>query len=181
MKRDRRLLATVCGAVAAAALLLGSWVALIAALAWAPLAPEKRDALLDLLGSSLPAVVVASLVILGLVAVVVPPLYRRWVAAPARLLEQARVLAAGEVQRELDAGYGSADVRGLAQVIDTLVRQRTELRGNLAAKIHEASRNVEQERSRLAALMSELTQSVIVAAPRSVSGAVKDSDARGWH
>jgi DNA polymerase-3 subunit epsilon len=81
---------------------------------------------------------------------------------PARLLEQARVLAAGDVQRELDASDGSADVRGLAQVIDALVRQRTQLRGDIAAQVEEASRNVEQERSRLAALMSELTQSVVV-------------------
>jgi DNA polymerase III subunit epsilon len=160
VKRDRRLLATVCGAVAVVALLLAIWVALIAVMA--PLAPGKRDVLFDLLGPTLPAAFLALLVILGLVAAAVPPIYRRWVAAPARLLEQARVLAAGEVQRELDASDGNADVRGLAQVIDALVRQRAELRGDIAAKIQEASRNVEQERSRLAALMSELTQSVVV-------------------
>ena len=132
------------------------------ALAWTPLAPGQRDALFDLLGPSLPAAVVALLVILGLVAAAVPPLYRRWVGAPARLLEQARVLAAGEVQRELEPSSGNADVRGLAQVIGELVRQRAQLRGDIAAQVEEASRNVEQERSRLAALMSELTQSVVV-------------------
>ena len=126
---------------------------------------------------------VALLVILGLVAAAVPPLYRRWVGAPARLLEQARVLAAGEAQRELEPGSGSADVRGLAQVIDGLVRQRAQLRGDIAAQVEEASRNIEQERSRLAALMSELTQSVVVcnldgrvllSRARAVSNAVSD-------
>jgi DNA polymerase III subunit epsilon len=160
VKLDGRLLATVCGAVAVTALLVVIWVALIAVLA--PLAPGKRDALFDLLGQSLPAAVLALLVILALVAAAVPPMYRRWVAAPARLLEQARVLVAGDVQRELDASDGNADVRGLAQVIDALVRQRAQLRGDMAAKVEEASRSVEQERSRLAALMSELTQSVVV-------------------
>jgi DNA polymerase-3 subunit epsilon len=62
----------------------------------------------------------------------------------------------------VDACDGSTDVRGLALVIDELVRQRAQLRGDIAAKVEEASRNVEQERSRLAALMSELTQSVVV-------------------
>ena len=162
MKLDRRLLTTVIGAVAAAALLLLMWVGLIAALAWTPLAPGQRDALFELLGPSLPAAVVALLVILGLVAAAVPPLYRRWVGAPARLLEQARVLAAGEAQRELEPGSGNADIRGLAQVIGELVRQRAQLRGDIAAQVEEASRNIEQERSRLAALMSELTQSVVV-------------------
>jgi DNA polymerase-3 subunit epsilon len=92
VKLDRRLLATVSVAVAAAALLLMMWVAVIAVLAWAPLVPSKRDALFGLLGPSLPAAVLALLVILGLVAAAVPPLYRRWVAAPARLLEQAPVM-----------------------------------------------------------------------------------------
>ncbi len=160
MKLDRRLLTTVIGAVAAAALLLLMWVGLIAVLA--PFAPGQRDALFELLGPSLPAAVVALLVILGLVAAAVPPLYRRWFGAPARLLEQARVLAAGEAQRELEPGSGNADIRGLAQVIGGLVRQRAQLRGDIAAQVEEASRNIEQERSRLAALMSELTQSVVV-------------------
>jgi DNA polymerase-3 subunit epsilon len=162
VKPDRSLLTAVAGAVVAAALLLIAWVGLVAALAWMPLAPGKRDALFDLLVPGLPAAVVALLVILGLVAAAVPPLYRRWVAAPARLLEQARVLVTGDVQRELDASGGNADVRGLANVIVELVRQRAQLRGDVAAQVEEASRNVEQERSRLAALMSELTQSVVV-------------------
>ena len=42
------------------------------------------------------------------------------------------------------------------------MHQRAQLRGDFAAQVKEASRNVEQERSRLAALMSELTQSVVV-------------------
>jgi DNA polymerase-3 subunit epsilon len=162
VKRDRRLLATVVGAVLAAALLLTIWVGLIAALAWAPLTPDKRNSLLELLALSLPAAAVALLVILGLVAAAVPPLYRRWVDAPARLLEQARVLVSGDAQRELEASGGNADVRGLAQVIGELVRQRAQLRGDVAAQVQHASRSVEQERSRLAALMSELTQSVVV-------------------
>jgi DNA polymerase-3 subunit epsilon len=153
---------TVIGAVAAVALLLLTWAGLSAALAWTTLAPGKREALFDLLAASLPAAVVALLVILGLVTAAVPPLYRRWVAAPARLLEQARVLVAGDAQRELDASEGSADVRALAQVVNELVRQRAQLRGDVVAQVQVASRNVEQERNRLAALMSELTQSVVV-------------------
>ncbi|HTN47872.1 MAG TPA: exonuclease domain-containing protein, partial [Burkholderiaceae bacterium] len=162
MSRAGRQLAVVGGAVAATALLVGLWIALVAVLAWVPLPSERRDALFELLGPGLPAAVVALLVILGLVAAAMPPIYRRWIAAPARLLEQARVLAAGDTPRELDAQEASADLRGLAQVVSELARQRAQLRGDIAAQVEEASRNVEQERSRLAALMSELTQSVVV-------------------
>ncbi len=150
------------GAAVAAALLVTLWVVLVAAMAWAPLAPDRLDALLELLVPGLPAAVVALLVIAGLVAAAVPPVYRRWVAAPARLLEESRVVVSGDVQRELDAKDGSADLRGLAQVIVELARQRAQLRSDIAAQVEEASRNVEQERGRLAALMSELNQSVVV-------------------
>lgn len=162
MRVDRKLLAAVCAAVGAAAALPLSWIALVAALAWAPQDPARRDELFGLLGPSVPAAVLALLVLVGLVGIAVPPLYRRWIAAPARLLEQAQVRIAGDVQRELDVSDGSAEVRGLAQAINELVRQRTQLRSDVAAQVEAASRNVAQERNRLAALMSELTQSVIV-------------------
>ena len=57
---------------------------------------------------------------------------------------------------------GSAETRALAEVINQLVRQRSALRADIAAQVQEASRGVEQERNRLAALMAELTQSVVV-------------------
>jgi DNA polymerase III subunit epsilon len=117
VKRDRRLLTTVVGAVVATALLLMLWIGLIAALAWGPLTPGKRDALFDLLVPSLPAAVVALLVILGLVAAAVPPLYRRWVAAPARLLEQARrraTQARGERRQRRRAQPGTGGQRTCA-------------------------------------------------------------------
>jgi DNA polymerase-3 subunit epsilon len=43
-----------------------------------------------------------------------------------------------------------------------LVSQRTRLREDMAQKVAEASQRIDQERGRLAALMSELTQSVVV-------------------
>ena len=46
--------------------------------------------------------------------------------------------------------------------MNALVQQRERLRGEIAERVAEGSRRVEQERSRLAALMSELTQSVVV-------------------
>ncbi|MEW6691155.1 MAG: exonuclease domain-containing protein, partial [Pseudomonadota bacterium] len=58
--------------------------------------------------------------------------------------------------------HGGAEVRELAEVINRLARQRGELRADMAAQVREASRSVEQERNRLAALMAELTQSVVV-------------------
>jgi len=87
--------------------------------------------------------------------------YLRWVVAPSRLAEQARILIAADVGHEI-AADGSAANRAVAAAIGALVRQRDELRADIGRKVAAASRDIEQERSRLAALMSELTQSVVV-------------------
>jgi DNA polymerase-3 subunit epsilon len=124
--------------------------------------------------------------------------HQRWVAAPARLAERARVLVADAATphgaspaatspgsspvAEAAAPPGSsplaadsaerapalrvepaaAGTRALAAVIEALVRQRDALRADMQARVAEASREIERERSRLAALMAELTQSVVV-------------------
>jgi DNA polymerase III subunit epsilon len=88
-------------------------------------------------------------------------LYQRHVAAAPRLLEQAQVRVDGDLPHEI-VPVGSAPLQGLAQSINQLVRQRTQLRQDMALKVAEASQRIDQERGRLAALMSELTQSVVV-------------------
>ena len=88
--------------------------------------------------------------------------YLRWVRAAARLAEDAQTLLATDVQRELTAEGSGAEVRALAGVVNQFATQRSALREDVAEQVRAASRNVEQERNRLAALMAELTQSVVV-------------------
>ena len=82
-------------------------------------------------------------------------------AAAAQLLEQAQVRVDGDLPHPI-APAGSAALQGLAHSLNQLVQQRTQLRDDMAQQVAEASRHIDQERSRLAALMSELTQSVVV-------------------
>jgi DNA polymerase-3 subunit epsilon len=91
-------------------------------------------------------------------------LHRAWKhfgMAPGRLAEQVQVLLQTDGAGELSAG-GSAGSRALATAVGELVKQRDALRADIDAKVREASCEVDQERSRLAALMAELTQSVVV-------------------
>ncbi len=84
-------------------------------------------------------------------------------AAPGRLAEQVQVLLASPEARALEAPAGSsAGSVALAGAVNALAQQRQQLRAEIDLRVAEASREVEQERSRLAALMSELTQSVVV-------------------
>jgi len=87
--------------------------------------------------------------------------YLRSVRAAARLAEDARTLLAADVQRELVVD-GAAEVKALADVVNQFAAQRSALRQDVAEQVRAASLNVEQERNRLAALMAELTQSVVV-------------------
>jgi len=161
MRPDARALRWALAAALGAALLALGWLALGWVLLASTLAPDERATLAGRLTPALPLLVLALLPLGAAAAALAQFGYRRWVAPPARLLEQAQVLLASDVQRDLP-GEGAAELRALAGVVTELARQRAQLRSDIAAQVAEASRGVELERNRLAALMSELTQSVVV-------------------
>ena len=157
MRVDKREVAAALapGLVLALAALAGG------ALFAATLEPTERAALAAMLEPRAALVLLGWLLLAGALGALTRSAYLRWVAASARLAEEARVLLATDAQRELSA-HGSGETQALAIVINQLVQQRGVLRADIAAQVREASRGVEQERNRLAALMAELTQSVVV-------------------
>ncbi|MDR6536687.1 exonuclease domain-containing protein [Variovorax soli] len=132
----------------------------------ATLAPAEREAL----GAMLAPRAALLLLAWAALAIALGVLGRRahavWVRQPARLAEAAQALLAdGDAVRKQPlpaAAACASSARALVDVAERLARQRDALRADIGAKVREAARGIEQERSRLAALMSELTQSVIV-------------------
>ncbi|MDP1650652.1 MAG: 3'-5' exonuclease [Rubrivivax sp.] len=161
MKRDTRLLKALAVSVTATAVVLGLWLAATIALVRSSFTPAQAAAAATLLGPRLALLVTMVVVLAGALMAAAHWVYHHLVAPPARLLEQARVLLETDAETTLQ-GQGNAEVRGLAEAMNVLVRQREQLRSEIAERVAEGSRRVEQERSRLAALMSELTQSVVV-------------------
>ncbi len=157
LRPDRRVLL----ALAALALVMLGWALASGALLMSTLEPAERDTVGALIGSRLPLVGMTLVFALLLAAIGLNALYRHYIVAPARLLDEARILLGTDVQRTLTP-QGAAENRALAEVISGFAEQRARLRADIAQQVREASRSVEQERSRLAALMSELTQSVVV-------------------
>jgi DNA polymerase-3 subunit epsilon len=147
------------------ALAPGALLAILAAAAafglGATLDPPERAAFNAMLASRAGFVLLGWLVLSALLGAALRAAYRHWVVAPARLVEDAQTLLASQVGHEVRAD-GSAQNRALAAAVNALAQQRNELRADIDRKVAEASRDIEQERSRLAALMSELTQSVVV-------------------
>ena len=148
-------------AVAACAGAVLAWLSASAAMLWATLAPAERAQAIDLLGPRGALLLLALMALLAGLGWWVPQAWRRWLLAPAQLLEAARVLVDTDAQRSL-ATDGDAALQGLAGAINTLVAQRAALRSDMALQVATASRGIEQERKRLAALMSELSQAVVV-------------------
>jgi DNA polymerase III subunit epsilon len=146
------------GALGVALVLLAlASVAIVAA----TLDAAERDAVAAVLASRAMLVVMLWLAAFGLAAWVLTRWYGRYVETPERLFEQAQVLLAGTGELTLPA-HASAAQRGLAETVNALARQRTQLQQDVALQVAEASRGVAQERNRLSALMAELTQSVVV-------------------
>lgn len=130
----------------------------------ATLDAAQRDAVAGVLASRAMLVVMLWLAAFALAAWWLARLFERFVEAPARLNEQAQVLltdAAARGLRGLEA-QGSAANRGLAGTLNALAQQRTRFQQDVAEQVAQASHAIEQERSRLSALMAELTQSVLV-------------------
>ncbi|PPE65303.1 3'-5' exonuclease [Caldimonas caldifontis] len=157
MKFDRRFVV----AVLAFAVALLSWGGMSLALVLSTVDDAQRELLRTVLIERSPLVAMAFLVTLGAVVLMLRPVYRRWITAAGRLAEDTQTLIGTGVMREITP-RGSAELRALTTVINELVRQRARLREDMAQQVRQASERIEQERSRLAALMAELTQAVVV-------------------
>jgi DNA polymerase III subunit epsilon len=157
MKRQTRQILVM----AAPGALLGLCGLLIALLAWLGLTEEQRAALVQARESVLAMAAMGWLLASGALALLAQRLFRDHVQALARLDEQTRVLISGQSRQPAD-GSGSSQVRALAQTINDLAAQRNRLQDDVAQQVRQASQDIERERRRLAALMAELQQSVVV-------------------
>ena len=128
---------------------------------WADMDPQERAATLALLKNHWG---IAVLVILGcwaVIALIVQKLYRAYVLAPLSLREQALVMVNANPGLRLQA-MGAPEIKTLVEVVNALAEQRQSLQRDVEEKIREAKASVEAEKNRLAALMSELSESVVV-------------------
>ena len=78
-----------------------------------------------------------------------------------RLAEGVRIIASSNPALRTVA-HGAAEARHLAQAINLLAEQRESAVKNVAVRIAQAHAEIDEERNRLAALMSELAHSVVL-------------------
>ena len=162
MGRDRGRLQAFIGAALAMALALGLFVAGGWVLFSSTLNEGEHQAWRALVEERLALWLLPGLVMVLLAGAAGALAHRRYRASAAQLAEQARVLLTASVPPRVPDPAWPAVWRRLARTIDELAAQREALRADRAEAVAQASRRIEQERRRLAALMSELTQSVVV-------------------
>jgi DNA polymerase III subunit epsilon len=133
----------------------------VAAALWADMDPQEQEATLAILQNHYGIAVLVILTWSVIIGFIVQVLYRAYVLAPLRLREQALVMLNANPRLRLQA-MGAPEIKALAEVVNALAEQRDSLKNDVEEKVKEAKASVEEEKNRLAALMSELSQSVVV-------------------
>lgn len=122
---------------------------------------EARARLVAAIAVLAPVIGFAVVMVVPAGAATVQWLFRTYVRPPLSLAEQVQLIASGNPGHRiaLDAG---GDWSVVTQTLNRLADQRARAQEDLAARVAEASARLEEERNRLAALMSELNEGVLV-------------------
>lgn len=129
---------------------------------WSDLEPAERSAIAAVLTSPrVGLLILFALALAGGLALYVYRLLATTVGPAHRIAEEVRLIAQANPARRI-AEEGAPELRAVAAAVNELADARSRLQGDVAAAVAEAKARVEEERKRLAALISELDQSVLV-------------------
>lgn len=148
-------------AILAACVLVVGVLAVAGIALWRDLSPSEREVLEPILNPRFGLLIMIGLVGAGAAAVLMKPFAEVAFAAPAQLADEVGLIVGTDPARRLKP-LGSPELQRIAESVNQLADQRRSLQEDVEARIGEARRSVEEERNRLAALMSELSQSVVV-------------------
>lgn len=141
-------------------LMTGPFVATVA-LVWLDTASEGRQILIDAVVPHLPLGALMTVVGFAIGMLVLRNLFRQYVQGLLRMAEHLNLMLGANRDFRVKV-EGPPEVQSLAQAANVLASQRDELLKDVAQQIAAAKQSVEEEKNRLATLMSELTQSVVV-------------------
>jgi DNA polymerase-3 subunit epsilon len=130
-------------------------------LVWLDMKEAERNLLTGLLLSRLPVGTMMTLVGFAFGVAVLHKLFKQYVEGLLRMAETLRLML-GANRNFRVAPEGPPEVQQLAQAANDLAQQRDVLMDDVDAQIATAKASVEEEKNRLAALMSELAQAVVV-------------------
>lgn len=130
-------------------------------LVWMEMEESQRVLLEELISPHLPLGAFLTALGFGVGLAVILSLFRQYVQGLLKMREHLRLMVGANRNFRVTL-EGSSEVRQVAQAINDLAQQRDELMADVEAQIVKAKASVEEEKNRLAALMSELAQAVVV-------------------
>ena len=139
-------------------------LALVAALVagvWSNLTPDERDTLRPILEDQAGLAAASALLFAVLVGGGLAILLGRWATPARRLAADARLIATANPQHTIRRD-GAGELGAVAAAVDELAGCYREAREESERAVRQGRAEVEEERNRLAALMTELSQAVLV-------------------
>ena len=130
-------------------------------LVWVDMKEAERETLMQLLMSRLPIGVMMTVFGFAIGVVVLNKLFKQYVEGLLRMAETLRLML-GANRNFRVTPEGPPEVQKLAIAANDLAQQRDVLMDDVETQIATANASVEEEKNRLAALMSELAQAVVV-------------------
>ena len=136
-------------------------VAALGAVLWAGLDEVQRTIVQNALANNAGALLLVFGLSLALLAMLVQATMAAYVARPLALAEETRLIAGANPHHRLQCAH-PGELAQLASAINGLADRYETVQSAVDSRIAESSREVETERNLLAALMADLTESVIV-------------------
>jgi DNA polymerase-3 subunit epsilon len=128
---------------------------------WIDLDDAERRLVAEMSAAHVATAVTLALLILAAFGIAAHRLVDTYVGAPQRLAEEARLILTTNTGHRI-APRGAVELRALTEAINEFAARHGALETEVAARVGAATARLEEEKNRLAALMSELTQSVLV-------------------
>lgn len=141
-------------------LMTGPFIA-SAVLIWLSAGPDEQQLLIQLIGPRFPLGTFMTVMGFIIGVALIRNLFRQYVQGLLRMAENQNLMLGANRGFRIEE-KGPPEVQALARTANALAQQRDELLRDVEAQIARAKQSVEEEKNRLAALMAELTQSVVV-------------------
>ncbi|MDX2495351.1 MAG: hypothetical protein QNK27_10350, partial [Desulfuromusa sp.] len=130
--------------------------------AWASINEAQQVALAEMINKLAPFPLLGTITILFIIGALVNLLFNDYIIPTLKLAESARIISSANPEHRAKIKNASNEIQYLAEIINQSADAFTDLQKDVAGKIAVSQTALDEERTRLAALMSELPHGVIV-------------------
>jgi DNA polymerase-3 subunit epsilon len=142
--------------------LVGGGIMALALALWSALDTGERAALQALLGRNAILLFLVALLVAAALGGLARLVHARWPGTASKLAEQARLMHTVNPAHRLAEDAGAPELRMLAHEVNAIAAAHEAARADIQTRITAAGQRLAQESGRLAALMAELPQAVLV-------------------